>query len=360
MRNLHTALFTILLWMSFPWTGFSQSSDPPVNTTDAKQAYWAGIAHYDSTDWANAADWLRKATTADPQMQDAWYNLGLTYYQMQDYFETERYIEKVFAINPLYENAHALLGMALYHRGDYNRAINAFNFAINHKPTRELRLARAICHIAAGQPRFSLPDLDEILYEDPGHLRACLAKGAALIDLGQHKYALRFLNRILDNDPENTPALTNRAICFFQLGMKEEALEDFEQSIRLKPQLETFLSRARCHLSNGAFNNALADIKSALQIDSTSPALYYVLGQIEMGRSNYNSAMESFEIALDLDPSCMDCIMLKSEAQAHLNDFEAAVSDIYSILEKDPDNEQAREMLLWVYARMDKKRNVEK
>ncbi|MEO1262419.1 MAG: tetratricopeptide repeat protein [Bacteroidota bacterium] len=359
MRNLSTAPAAMLLWLFSITAGHSQSAISADYSCTPSAAYLSGSIQYDSSEWAEAAHWLRKAVDDDPQMADAWYNLALTYYKMGDFLETERLIERVLSIDPFYERAHKVLGMALYQRGEYPRAIKAFNYAIEKEgASAELRLSRAICFIADNRPKFALPDLDDILHEDPGHPRACLAKSAALIDLEQPAYAIRFLNRMLENDPANVQALTNRAICQYQLGHQEKAAADFVLAIAIQPTLSTLIARAKCSLSSGQFQAALADIRKAIQLDANAPMAYYVLGEIEMGLGKFESAIESFDIALHLDHTCLDCRILKSEAAANLTNFTTAISDIYSILAEEPNNETARDMLIWVYAKMDEERSL--
>ena len=135
------------------------------------------------------------------------------------------------------------------------------------------------------KPKFALPDLDDILHDDPGDMRACMTKSAALIELGHYSYALRFLNRTLDSDPENCSALTNRAICYFFLGKKELAEIDFKLSLAIQPTVVTLLARGKCHLAEGQFYEALADVKSAILIDAKAAPAYYLLGEIELGQS---------------------------------------------------------------------------
>ena len=360
MRNLRNVPLAIIVWLYAFLPIYSQDDNfnhPEIQTLST---YQEGVSHFDSTDWASAAANFREAVKADSQMKAAWFNLAYTYFNMGDFHETERHIEKLLSIDPFYGQAHELLGMTLYHRGEYARAIKAFNYAIIAHPTKELQVARAICFIAQGNPKYSLPDLDNVLYDDPGHLRACLAKSAALIELDQHAYALRFLNRILDNDPENVAALTNRAICHYRMGNQDLSKTDFENAIFLEPTLATLLARAKCALSSGLFKTAISDVKAAMLLNPNASEIYYILGEIEIGQGKCESAVESFDIAITLDHNCLDCMLLKSEAEAHISDFGAAVKDIYSVLESEPNNEQAREMLLWVYTQMDKNRNVEK
>ena len=325
-------------------------SDPTTNATEISNE---GHIHYNQSDWAAAAECWRRATILSPEMVDAWYNLALTYYQMEDFFETERHLEKVFAIHPFHVNAYELLGMALYHRGEYARAIKAFNYVLNENPSTDIRLAKSICYIANDNPKYALPELDHILHDKPGNIQACLAKSAALIDLDQHSYALRFLNRILDIDPENNSALTNRAICYFYTGKKNLANEDFQKALSIQPTVATLLARGKCLLTNGQLNQALTIVRKTISLYPKESTIYYLLGEIEMGMSNYDNAIESFEIAFDLDNTCMDCLMLKSEAQTHVTDFEAAIQNIYNILQVNPNNQEAREMLLWIYTQMD-------
>lgn len=320
-------------------------------------AYTQGIEHFDQTDWPEAALSFQQAIAENPQNQSTWYNLAVTYFQMNDFLEAERHLEKLFALNPFFENAQQLYGMTLYHRGDYARAIKAFNYAIYEEPKKELLLARAISYIGLGEPKHSLPDFDEILHADPGNIKACLGKSAALIELGQYDYALRFLNRILDNNEENTAALTNRAICHFQLGEDSLSTVDFDKALSLENSTATLLARAKCYLLKNQFLEAMNDVKTAIQLSPETPAAYFLLGEIEMKKEEWKKAINSFDIVIDLDRYCVECHLMKSEAQANLSNYDQAVDEIYKVLELSPNNDKAKEMLLWVYAKMDKERS---
>ena len=360
MRNLQNVPLAIVAWVCTMMPAFAQGDQFYNPALPITAIYQEGLAAIDSADWAKAAIQLRQVIYADPLRKDAWFNLAFTYYQMGDFLETERHIEKLLSIDPFYEKAHELYGTALYQRGEYERAAGAFNYELSVRPNKELLVKRALCFIAQGNPKYALTDLDEVLYEDPGHIHACLAKGAALIELGQYTYALRFLNRIIENDPENIAALTNRAICHFHLGDQQLSIVDFGNALSIEPWLPTLLARAKCALAAGQFNTAISDVKAAMLLHSNAPEVYFLLGEIEMRQGKYEKAIESFEIALSLDHTCLDCRLLKSEAATYIADFDSAIKDIYTVLEEAPNNDQAREMLLWVYAQMDRKHNVEK
>ncbi|MEZ4931121.1 MAG: tetratricopeptide repeat protein [Saprospiraceae bacterium] len=354
MRIPHRVATVICICLLLPSFIHSQEETPP---SEMAFAYTQGIEHFDQTDWPEAALSFQQAIAENPQKQSTWYNLAVTYFQMNDFLEAERHLEKLFELNPFFENAQQLYGMTLYRRGDYARAIKAFNYAIYVEPKKELLLARAISYIGLGEPKHSLPDFDEILHNDPGHVKACLGKSAALMELGQYNYAQRFLNRILDNDEENTAALTNRAICHFQLGEDSLAIIDFEKALSIEISTATLLARAKYYLLKNQLLEAMNEIKTATQLTPNAPAIYFLLGQVEMKKKEWKQAIDSFDVALEMDRYCLECYLLKSEAQANLSNYDQAVDEIYKVLEMAPNNSKAKEMLLWIYAKMDKERS---
>jgi len=311
---------------------------------------------FESGNFPEAAALLRQELESNPRSEMALYHIAQVYYQMDDYLEAERYLEQLFTTNPHFEKAYGLYGLTLYRRGAYSQAIQAFGFAISTQPTNQLRLARAASFIAEGKPNRALPDLDHILSGDPGNPAGCLAKSAALIELGNFRHARQYLNRILDYDTENADALTNRAICNFHLGNAQGADLDFEKALAIKPDTRTLLTRAKCRAETGHFSDAINDVKSALRMTPRAPEVYFVLGEIELEMGKHSEAIESFDIALDLDYQCVDCYLLKSEAKTEIAQYQDAVNDLYIAIGMEPENQEAKNLLLWVYSKMDEAR----
>ena len=351
MRSMHK-MASLLAFLSFGFTLFSQDQK-----LSKQQFLEQGNSHFDQQVYPEAAAAYRMVIALDSSFLDAWYNLALTYYLIKDYRETERCVDQVFSINPEYEGAYGLYGMALYHQHKYQRAIEAFGFAIATDPVDDLLLARAFCYLNDGSPKFSLPDFDEVLYRKPGHIKACQGKGAALMELEKHEYAIRYFNRILDLFPDHIAALTNRAICYFKTNRLEKAYQDFEMAITLGGSVETYLARAKCAKESGNFQLAIQSVKSALRLHPKHPEVYLVLGETEIGMDKYQEAIQSFTIALDLDHTCLDCYLMRGEAQAKTNNFIFAIEDCYAALEIAPDNQPAKDLLQWVYWKMDRARN---
>ena len=175
------------------------------------------------------------------------------------------------------------------------------------------------------------------------------------MELSQYKYALRFFNRMLDFNSEHVEALTNRAVCYFYLGEQEKSATDFEFALSLQRTAPILLARAKCNLKAEKFFAANADVKTAILIAPKDPEIYFVLGEIEMAKGEYQKARQSFDIALDLDHTHTGCYLSRSEAVAMTADFGAAVNDLYQVLGREPGNRKARDMLLWVYSKMDEK-----
>ena len=151
MGNLNMTPLPFIACLLLVMPAFTQTVIPDTTLSEAVSIFEEGSLHFTNSDWAAAAESWRKTTIIAPEMADAWYNLALAYYQMDDFLETEKHLEKVFAADPFHVDAYELLGMALYQRGEYGRAIKAFNYVINEKPSNELRLTKSICYIAYGE-----------------------------------------------------------------------------------------------------------------------------------------------------------------------------------------------------------------
>ena len=158
MRKPH---ITCAIWVCL-FTAYQAHAQQRAAPSTTITAYQNGVRYYDQEEWPEAAHWLRQAVAEVPQNEAAWYDLALTYFKMNDYLETELTLEKLFSVNPLHKKAFGLYGLTLYHRGAFARAIKAFNYAIENEPKKDLRLARAYSYIAAGSPKYALPDFDEI------------------------------------------------------------------------------------------------------------------------------------------------------------------------------------------------------
>lgn len=111
-------------------------------------------------------------------------------------------------------------GDVLYKHCEFKKALNSFDKALDIKPGDfNCLVARSQCHIELGNADAALADAEEILREDPKHIKGLSQKAAALYQKGDFEHALLFYHRGHKLRPE---------VQAFRLGIQksQEAIEN--------------------------------------------------------------------------------------------------------------------------------------
>ncbi len=102
--------------------------------------------------------------------------------------------------------------------------------------------------------------------------------------------------------PGDATALCNLAIVKYQMGEKSEAMNDFRNALQSAKNSEIFLTRAQCYFLDRNFSDAIADAREAMLLDGENPDVYAFIGDVEIEKSDYEGAIESFGVAIELKP----------------------------------------------------------
>ena len=96
---------------------------------------------------------------------------------------------------------------------------------------------RASAHLAAGEAKLALTDLDDALRLRPDFAAGLTNRGNALAALGEFVRALRDYNLAIELQPDLVEAYYNRGALLAARGDWVAAVNDFTQAIRLRPNL---------------------------------------------------------------------------------------------------------------------------
>jgi tetratricopeptide (TPR) repeat protein len=91
-----------------------------------------------------------------------------------------------------------------------------------------------------------------------GVLEGLLRISQQYLEEGKINDAMRTVNGYIEARSDNAEAIALRAKCLQYLGRYEEAAESYAEAIRIAPQAESFLERARCFRSMQSLDEALA------------------------------------------------------------------------------------------------------
>jgi tetratricopeptide (TPR) repeat protein len=133
-------------------------------------------------------------------------------------------------------------------------------------------------------------------------------KGASLVALERYKEGLLCLDTALKENPEDWRALTNRGVALSNLGRKQDALESYEEGLKIKPDsVELWSNKAFTLYQELAHTKeALECAERAISIDKYHPAPWINKGQCLRSVNKVEEALSCYNYALSVSPYSYD------------------------------------------------------
>ena len=158
--------------------------------------------------------------------------------------------------------------------------------------TTDTDVHRAIRLLEAGESAQALACLREFKAESETNTIRCSLVGLIYLSTGQNRPALEWFDRALLLDPANSEVLSNRGLALQQLGRAADALAAYKEAAR-----------------NGC----------------TKPTLFYHRGNLLRAAGRLKEAIESYDMALRLDPACPETLRAGALVLSDLRRFESAL-----------------------------------
>ena len=150
-------------------------------------------------------------------------------------------------------------------------------------------------------------------------------RGKELFASGQFDEALENFNRAIELKPDYFEAYTNCGVVLSGSGQFDKAIENFNEAIRLKPDLAVAYSNRGNALSEiGKTEEALASYHKAVLLKPDYANALYNRGNVQRSLGLFDEALESYNEAIRLIPdyseayynrSCLDEYSEVSEAE---------------------------------------------
>lgn len=201
----------------------------------------------------NALALLTQAVEVAPDMAPAWDRLGLCLQSLKKYNDAVLAHRQARSIDPLLGSAAHNLGLALNRSGQRTQAIQTLEAAINEIPqdpslyrllgmlwadSGQLSKARSVYEagLAIGQPDLPLQTrhsivliqlgeraagiagLEQVLQQNPDHIRARYSLAVALQEQGQHAAAIGHYQQVLQRRSDHIQAANNLAQAAMAIG----------------------------------------------------------------------------------------------------------------------------------------------
>ncbi len=131
----------------------------------------------------------------------------------------------------------------------------------------------------------------------------------------------------------------------------EEAIADFNETIKLKPKFpETYYNRGNAKSDLGKYAEAIEDYTKAIKLKPNYPKAYSNRGSAKGNMGNFTSAINDFNDAIKLDPDLVSAYIGRGVANTSLGKYDEARANLRKALELEPGNELAKRALAKIEA----------
>lgn len=210
-------------------------------------------------------------STVKPEITPVTYGQAESTYTSGDYPEAAQLFTLYTEKHP--ENAwgHFMLGLAAWKSGESDRALSAF---------------------------------DRALELDPNHRKSMYNSSRVLLEKGRAQEALERIEQALSQEPMSTEGLRLLGRAKYQLGKVDEAIEAYRRALATDDRdVWSMNNLGLIYIEQERSSEALAPLARAVQLRSNAPVFQNNLG-VALERSGYPvAAAKAYEAAIQVDSS---------------------------------------------------------
>jgi tetratricopeptide (TPR) repeat protein len=252
----------------------------------------------------------------DPQVLQSYLNRGMAYKQQGNYDRALAAFNKALQLDPGLAAGYIKRGNLYLDRNKLDHAIADYTAAIRIDPQNAAAfMNRGLAHTKQGAYDAVIADCSEAVRLDPKLVAAYSIRAAALWERGDRHRAIADYNLALRNDPKNALAYNGRGLAYAEEGDFDHAISDYTQALKNEPRLAlAYVNRGNAHRSKKQYDQAVADFTRALRIEPRNAMAYYNRGLALLAKHAYSHAAKDFGRVLRLDPRHPDAANRREEA----------------------------------------------
>lgn len=208
------------------------------------------------------------------------------------------------------------------------------------------KMYEAMVNIQDGLYDEAIPKLEWVIETDPSLYGAWEALCAAYWQSGRHELARRTGERFLAIAPQNPRAHNFLAQVATSDGDLDRAEELYRKSLALNPnQYDARFSYARVLFWNGKRDLALAELKRLYQEDTARLDVEIQLARAYYANEEYELSLEHWNNINDMVPDYPEYMIARAQVLVLIGALKEAQLEAERVLEVEPDNEAALNLL---------------
>ena len=197
----------------------------------------------------------------------------------------------------------------------------------------------------------NLASLTDVIQRNPSSAEAYNTRGVAYAKIGKFQEAIADFNQSIKLNPNNAASLTNRALAYRGRanllrvqGKLDEARADLDKAIKLNPEnAQAFHARGLIYQREGLHEQAITDFDNAIDRDPFAGAPYQARGQSLIAIGKSDKAIEDFNAALNVDNKNADAWAGLGLAYEKSGNRAKAIESYQRALVFDPNSQIAKD-----------------
>lgn len=234
--------------------------------------------------------------------------------------------------------AYCLWGQGLRRKREYERALAAYDKAVELAASAEAYYGRAFTRARVGDYEAALIDFERAAELRPDSAEILFEWGESLRVTGRQAEAAETFDRVLALDPAYAKAWASRASGKHARGDTEGALADFGRALEIDERyLWALIHRAEVYRDLDRLDESFADLDRAVEIAPDSAWIASERGDAYRVVGRFEEAVEELGRACELAPDRVSAHAGRGHALACLGRVEEARAAYDRALQLDPD-----------------------
>ncbi|MFB3908467.1 MAG: tetratricopeptide repeat protein [Candidatus Eisenbacteria bacterium] len=214
---------------------------------------------------------------------------------------------------------------------------------LDSRQRSQQQLERALESYDRGNRAEALRELRAAVAEQPRYADLRRRLGSLLLEQGDTSGAIEELGAAIAINPDYVEARLQMGIAQLRAGRPAEAIPHLETAARLQPEYpDARLFLALALVREGRIADADASLMLTIAEHKNFARARYALGLVRLVQGRTGEGLETLQEAIDADPLLLRGRTDLAHAQAHEGDPEIAESLFRKVLERAPEDSDAR------------------
>jgi tetratricopeptide (TPR) repeat protein len=265
-----------------------------------------------------------------------WLERGNQLWRLRRYPEAIQAFEAAIKQKPKFIHlAYYGKGLALYWSGEYPEA--ALQQAVQSQPGFVPAWNYlSIVYRGSNQLDKALAAIDKAIQLQPNNPNLYNEKRAVLSDLKKYREAEAAINKAIKLSPR-AAFYNNRGIVRDDLGDKQGAIDDYNQAIKINPNLaEAYSNRGAVRDDLGDKQGAIDDYNQAIKINPNYALAYNNRGNARYQLGDKPRAIDDFNQAIKFNPNLAQAYYNRGIVRYDLGDKPGAIDDFNQAIKINP------------------------